>query len=73
MGLLVALPAEAFTPDRLDALELAVPNLAIAAERESAFQHTRRLATEVRRAAQYLEEQSDELTRLNEELARRVD
>ena len=70
VGLLVALPAEAFTLDQLDALELAVPNLAIAAERETAFLHTKRLATEVRRTAQYLEEQSDELTRLNEELAK---
>jgi signal transduction histidine kinase len=54
----------------MDALALALPNLAIACERESAFQHMRRLAIEVRRTAQYLEEQSDELTRLNEELAK---
>jgi len=70
MGLLVALPAEPLTPAGLDALTLALPNLAIACERESAFQHTRRLATEVRKTAMYLEEQSDELTRLNEELAK---
>jgi signal transduction histidine kinase/HAMP domain-containing protein len=70
VGLLAALPSEAFTPAQVDALELALPNLAIACERESAFQHTRRLATDVRRTAQYLEEQSDELTRLNEELAK---
>jgi signal transduction histidine kinase/HAMP domain-containing protein len=69
-GLLVALPPESFGSDQMDALALALPNLAIACERESAFQHTRRLATEVRRTAQYLEEQSDELTRLNEELAK---
>ena len=70
VGLLVALPADGFAPGQLDALELALPNLAIACERESAHQHTRRLATEVRRTAQYLEEQSDELTRVNDELAR---
>jgi signal transduction histidine kinase/HAMP domain-containing protein len=70
VGLIVALPSDGFTPVQLEALELALPNLAIACERESAFQHTRRLATDVRRTAQYLEEQSDELTRLNEELAK---
>ena len=70
VGLLVALPADGFAPGQLDSLELALPNLAIACERESAYQHTRRLATEVRRTAQYLEEQSDELTRVNEELAK---
>ena len=70
VGLLVALPADALSPPQLDALALAAPNLAIACERESAFQHTRRLATEVRKTAMYLEEQSDELTRLNEELAK---
>jgi signal transduction histidine kinase/HAMP domain-containing protein len=69
VGLLVALPAAAFSDAQVDALSLAVPNLAIAGERESAHLNTRRLATEVRRTAQYLEEQSDELTRLNEELA----
>jgi signal transduction histidine kinase/HAMP domain-containing protein len=70
VGLLVALPPDAFTSAQMDSLELALPNLAIACERESAHQHTRRLATEVRRTAQYLEQQSDELTRLNEELAK---
>jgi signal transduction histidine kinase len=70
VGLLVALPTDALSPPQLDALALAAPNLAIACERESAFQHTRRLATEVRKTAMYLEEQSDELTRLNEELAK---
>src|SRR5207302_2034083 len=51
------------------------PNLAIACERESAHQHTRRLAVEVRHAAQrlesqnaVLEEQHRELSRLNVEL-----
>jgi len=70
VGLLVALPSDAFTSAQMDSLELALPNLAIACERESAHQHTRRLATEVRRTAQYLEQQSDELSRLNEELAK---
>jgi signal transduction histidine kinase/HAMP domain-containing protein len=70
VGLLVALPAETLTTLHLDALGLAVPNLAIACERESAFQNARRLATEVRKTATYLEEQSDELTRLNEELGK---
>jgi signal transduction histidine kinase/HAMP domain-containing protein len=70
VGLLVALPTDEFTTAQMDSLELALPNLAIACERESAFLHTRRLATEVRRTARYLEEQSDELTRLNEELAK---
>ncbi len=69
-GLLVALPTDLLTEPQLDTLQLAVPNLAIACERESAFLHTRRLATEVRKTATYLEEQSDELTRLNEELAK---
>lgn len=69
-GLLVAIPPDRFTSDQMDALALALPNLAIACERESAFQNTRRLATEVRRTAQYLEEQSDELKHLNEELAK---
>jgi signal transduction histidine kinase/HAMP domain-containing protein len=70
VGLLVALPADIFTADQADALALALPNLAIACERESAHLNTRRLATEIRRTAQYLEEQSDELTRLNDELAK---
>ena len=69
-GLLIAIPPDHFNSDQMDVLALALPNLAIACERESAFQHTRRLATEIRRTAQYLEEQSDELTRLNEELAK---
>jgi len=69
-GLLAAIPQTHFNADQMDALALALPNLAIACERESAFQQMRRLAIEVRRSAQYLEEQSDELTRVNEELAK---
>ena len=70
VGLLVVLSASPLTADQHALLELTAPNLAIACERESAFQRTRRLATEVRHTARYLEEQSDELTRLNEELAK---
>lgn len=70
VGLLAVLPAGTFTADHRAALEIAVPNLAIASERESAYHHARRLATEVRRTAQRLEAQSDELSRLNEELDR---
>ena len=68
-GLLVVLAADPPTSEQLTLLELTIPNLAIACERESAFQRTRRLATEVRHTSRYLEEQSDQLTRLNEELA----
>ena len=75
VGLLVVVVAGALTPDARSALEQAAPNLAIACERESAHLHTRRLAVEVRRAAQRLEtqnakleEQRQELTRLNAEL-----
>jgi len=72
---LVAVVAGALTADARAALAQAAPNLAIACERESAHQNTRRLAVEVRRAAQRLEaqnakleEQRQELTRLNAEL-----
>jgi len=70
VGLLVGLSATPLTEEQRTLLELTVPNLAIACERESAFQRTRRLATEVRRTAHYLEAQSDELTRANEALAK---
>src|SRR5437763_1660930 len=75
VGLLVVLLADDLPGDAQTVLEQAAPNLAIACERESAHQHTRRLAVEVRRAAQrlesqnaMLEEQHQELTRLNAEL-----
>jgi signal transduction histidine kinase len=75
VGLLAVLAASALTADARSALEQAAPNLAIACERESAHQNTRRLAVELRRAAQRLEaqnakleEQRQELTRLNAEL-----
>lgn len=74
-GLVVVVAAGALTADAHATLAQAAPNLAIACERESAHQNTRRLAVEVRRAAQRLEtqnakleEQRQELTRLNAEL-----
>jgi signal transduction histidine kinase len=70
VGLLVLLAADPLDRDRRAALDSAVPNLAIACERESAHHRTRRLAAEIRRTAQFLEEQSDELTRVNTELDR---
>src|SRR3989441_622070 len=75
VGLLVATVAGELSADARVALEHAAPNLPIACERESAHQHTRRLAVEVRHAAQrlesqnaVLEEQHGELSRLNAEL-----
>jgi len=75
VGLLAVVVAGALTADARAELEQAAPNLAIACERESAHQNTRRLAVELRRAAQRLEtqnakleEQHQELTRLNAEL-----
>ena len=75
VGLVAVVGAGALTADARAALAQAAPNLAIACERESAHQNTRRLAVEVRRAAQRLEtqnakleEQRQELTRLNAEL-----
>jgi len=75
VGLLVVLLAGELAADVRTVLEHAAPNLAIACERESAHQHTRRLAVEVRHAAQrlesqnaVLEEQHRELSRLNAEL-----
>ena len=70
VSLLVLCSTVALTPDQRAALEIAVPSLAIACERESTHQRTRRQAAETRRAATYLEDQSDELTRLNTELER---
>ena len=70
VGLLALFSAAALTPDQRAALEIALPNLTIACERESAHRRTRRQAAETRRAATYLEDQSDELTRLNTELER---
>jgi signal transduction histidine kinase len=70
VGILVLTSVAALTPDHRSALELARSNLAIACEREAAYHRTRRLATDIRRTAQHLEEQSDELQRVNAELDR---
>jgi signal transduction histidine kinase len=68
VGLLVATVPGELSGDARTALEHAAPNLAIACERESAHQHTRRLAVEVRHAAQRLESQNADLTALNDRL-----
>src|SRR2546425_5649457 len=68
--LLVATVAGELSADARVALEHAAPNLAIACERESAHQHTRRLAVEVRHAAQRLESQNAELEDQHRELSR---
>ena len=68
VGLLVVLLATDLPADARTALEQAAPNLAIACERETAHQHTRRLAIEVRHAAQRLELQNVALTTLNDKL-----
>ena len=68
VGLLVVLLAGELPADAQTVLEQAAPNLAIACERESAHQHTRRLAVEVRHAAQRLETQNTALTSLNDKL-----
>src|SRR2546427_2583754 len=68
VGLLVVLLAGDLPADAQTVLEQAAPNLAIACERESAHQHTRRLAVEVRHAAQRLESQNAAPTTLNDKL-----
>jgi signal transduction histidine kinase len=70
VGLLVATVAGELSADARVALEHAAPNLAIACERDSAHQHTRRLAVEVRHAAQRLESQNAELEGQHRELSR---
>src|SRR5947208_2062171 len=65
---LVVLLAGDLAADARTVLEHAAPNLAIACERESAHQHTRRLAVEVKKAAQRLESQNAALTTLNAKL-----
>jgi len=67
-GLLVALLERELGGDGRTVLEQAAPNLAIACERESAHRHTRRLAVELRHAAQRLEAQNAVLTTLNDKL-----
>src|SRR3989442_1312648 len=70
VGLLVATVAGELSADARVALEHAAPDLAIACERESAHQHTRRLAVEVRHAAQRLESQNAELEGQHREMSR---
>jgi len=70
VGLLVATVAGELSADARVALEHAAPNLAIACERDSAHQHTRRLAVEVRHAAQRLESQNAELEEQHREMSR---
>src|SRR5207245_4610509 len=67
VGLLVVTLAGDLSVDARAALEEAAPNLAIACERESAHQHTRRPAVEVRHAAQRLESQNAIITTLNDQ------
>src|SRR4029077_386928 len=68
VGLLVGTVPRPLSGEARNTLEHAAPNLAIACERESAHQHQRRLAVEVRHAAQRLESQNADLTALNEKL-----
>src|SRR5207244_11086159 len=71
VGLLVATVTGELSADARVALEHAAPNLAIACERDSAHQHTRRLAVEVRHAAQRLESQHAEPEEQHREMPRR--
>jgi signal transduction histidine kinase len=68
VGLLVVLVGGELGGEARTMLEQAAPNLAIACERESAHQHTRRLAVEIRHAAQRVESQNTALTTLNDKL-----
>ncbi|MFN2571196.1 MAG: ATP-binding protein [Gemmatimonadales bacterium] len=61
VGVLGVVPGAEFGGDERAALEQAAPNLAIACERGSAHQNTRRLAVEVRQTAQRLEKLNSEL------------
>jgi signal transduction histidine kinase len=70
VGLLVALVDGELSADARSALEHAAPNLAIACERESAHQHTRRLAVQLRHAAQLLESQNTKLGEQHREVSR---
>ena len=72
VGLLVVLLSGtgALSAQARISLEQAAANLAIACERESAHQRTRRLAIELRHAAQRLESQNAALTSLNEQFER---
>ncbi len=61
VGVLGVVPGATFDADERAALEQAAPNLAIACERGSAHQNTRRLAVEVRQTAKRLEQLNAEL------------
>ncbi|HEV8381082.1 MAG TPA: ATP-binding protein [Gemmatimonadales bacterium] len=61
VGVLGVVPGTTFGPDERAALDQAAPNLAIACERGSAHQNTRRLAVEVRQTAKRLEQLNTEL------------
>jgi signal transduction histidine kinase len=70
VGLLVALVDGELSAAARTALEHAAPNLAIACERESAHQNTRRLAVQLRHAAQLLESQNTKLGEQHREVSR---
>src|SRR5206468_9688570 len=61
VGVLGVVPGATFDADERTALEQAAPNLAIACERGSAHQNTRRLAVEVRQTAKRLEQLNTDL------------
>src|SRR5579859_6471584 len=61
VGVLGVVPGTALGDDERAALDQAAPNLAIACERGSAHQNTRRLAVEVRQTAKRLEQLNSEL------------
>jgi signal transduction histidine kinase len=61
VGVLGVVPGAPLGDDERTALEQAAPNLAIACERGSAHQNTRRLAVEVRQTAKRLEQLNTEL------------
>jgi signal transduction histidine kinase len=61
IGVLGVMPGPQFDTDERAALDQAAPNLAIACERASAHQNTRRLAVEVRQTAKRLEQLNTDL------------
>jgi signal transduction histidine kinase len=61
VGVLGVIPGAQFGADARAALDQAAPNLAIACERGSAHQNTRRLAVEVRQTAKRLEQLNTDL------------
>jgi signal transduction histidine kinase/HAMP domain-containing protein len=61
IGVLGVVPGPQFGEDERSALDQAAPNLAIACERASAHQNTRRLTVEVRQTAKRLEQLNTDL------------